>query len=46
MSGQMPTNLARRVIQGILLVVIMSVIFTDDESTWSLNGYIAMGLKY
>ena len=24
----------------------MSVIFTDDESTWSLNGYVAMGLKY
>lgn len=22
----------------------ISVIFTDDESTWSLNGYIAMGL--
>lgn len=23
----------------------ISVIFTDDESTWSLSGYIAMGLK-
>ena len=24
----------------------MSVIFTDDESTWSLNAYIAMSMKY